>query len=102
MVEPLRVVDDTGQRLLVGDLGEQRQCCQPDQEPVGRSVGAAAEHRRERVPLRSGQPAEVVQHGRAELVEASVGQFHLRRDKPERDRRPAHAVLHLGAERHRE
>ena len=80
MVEPLRVVDDTGQRLLVGDLGEQRQRGQPDQEPVGRGVGAAAEHRRERVALRSGQPAEVVQHGRAELVEAGVGQFHLRLD----------------------
>ena len=80
VVEPLRVVDDTGQRLLLGDLGEQRQRGQPDQEPVGRSVGAAAEHRRERVALRSGQPAEVVQHGRAELVEAGIGQFHLRLD----------------------
>ena len=54
VVEPLRVVDDTGQRLLLGDLGEQRQCGQPDQEPAGRSAGAAAEHRLERVALRSG------------------------------------------------
>ena len=80
VVEPLRVVDDTGQRLLLGDLGEQRQRGQPDQEPVGRSAGAAAEHRRERVALRDGQPVEVVQHGRAELVEAGVGQLHLRLD----------------------
>ena len=53
-VEPLRVVNDAGQRLLVGDLGEQRQRGQPDQEPVGHSAGAAAEHRRERVALRNG------------------------------------------------
>ena len=77
-VEPLRVIDETGQRLLLGDLGEQRQRGQPHQEPVGRGAGAAAEHRRERVALRSGQPAEVAQHGRAELVQAGIGQLHLR------------------------
>ena len=35
VVEPLRVVDDADERLLLGDLGEQRQRGQPDQEPVG-------------------------------------------------------------------
>jgi hypothetical protein len=80
VVEPLRVVDDTGQRLLLGDLSEQGQRGQPHQEPVGRSAGAAAEHRRERVALRTRQPVEVVQHGRAELVESGVGQLHLRLD----------------------
>ena len=80
MIEPLRVVDDTGQRLLLGDLGDQRERGQPDQEPAGHRAGAAAEHRRERVPLRGGQPVQVVQHGRAELVQASVDQLHLRLD----------------------
>ena len=51
VVEPLRVIDDTGQRPLLGDLGEQRQRGQPHQEPVGRSADTAAEHRRERVAL---------------------------------------------------
>jgi len=78
LVEPLRVVDDTGQRLLLGDLSEQRQRGQSHQEPVRRRAGATAEHRRERVVLRSGQPADVTQHGRAELVQAGVGQLHLR------------------------
>jgi hypothetical protein len=50
----------------------------PHQEPVGRSARAAAEHRRERGTLRSGQPAEVAQHGRAELVQGGIGQLHLR------------------------
>ena len=80
VVEPLPVVDETDQRLLLGDLGDQRQRGQPHQEPAGHRAGAAPEHRRERVALRGGQPVEAVQHGRAELVEAGVGQFHLRFD----------------------
>ena len=40
VVEPLRVVDDADQRLVLGDLGEQRQRGKPDQEPVGRRTDA--------------------------------------------------------------
>ena len=40
LVEPLRVVDDADQRLLLGDLGEQRQRGEADQEPVRRRAGA--------------------------------------------------------------
>ena len=36
LVEPLRVVDDADQRLLLGHLGEQRQRGEPDQEAIGR------------------------------------------------------------------
>ena len=35
LVEPLRVVDDADERLLLGDLGEQRQRGEPDQERSG-------------------------------------------------------------------
>ena len=80
VVEPLRVVDDADERLLLGDLGEQRQRREPDQEAVGRGPGAQPEHRRERVALRDGQPVEVIQHRRAELVQAAVGELHLRLD----------------------
>jgi len=34
LVEPLRVVDEAGQRLLLGDLCEQCQRGEPHQEPV--------------------------------------------------------------------
>ena len=40
VVEPLRVVDDADERLLLGDLGEQRQRGEPHQEAVGRRAGA--------------------------------------------------------------
>ena len=59
VVEPLRVVDDADERLLLGDLGEQRQRGQADQEPVGRRRRAQPEHRRERIALRIGQAVEV-------------------------------------------
>ena len=88
LVEPLRVVDDADQRLLLGDLGEQRQRGQPDQEPVGRGTDAQSEHGCECVALRDGQPLEVTQHGRAELMEAAVGQFHLRLDPDGRHETP--------------
>ncbi len=80
LVEPLRVVDDADERLLVGDQGEQCQRPESHQEPVGRRPGAQSEHRRQRVALRDGQPVEEIQHGCAELVEAGIGQLHLRLD----------------------
>ena len=85
MIEPLSVVDDADERLLLGDLGEERERGESDQEPVGCRPRAEAEDRRERVVLREGQPLEMVEHGRAELMEAAVGQLHLRLD-PDRSR----------------
>ena len=91
IVEPLRVVDDADERLLLGDLGEQRQRGEPNQESVGRRAGAPTEHGCERVALGGGQAVEVIQHRRAELVDAAVGELHLRldangrRDVPARD-----------------
>ena len=38
LIEPLPVVDNADQRLLLGDLGGRRQRGQPDQQPVGRGA----------------------------------------------------------------
>ena len=89
VVEPLRVVDDADQRLLLGDLGEQRQRCQADQEAVGRGARAQPEHRRQRIALRTGQPVEVIEHRHAELMQPAVGQLHLRLDARRRRDVPA-------------
>ena len=80
LVEPLRVVDDANKRLLLGHLGEQRQRGKADEEPVGGSTDDKSEHRGEGVALRGGQPLEVTQHRSAELMEAAVGELHLRLD----------------------
>ena len=80
LIEPLRVVDDADQRLLLCDVGEQRQRRQPDQEPVwGRAV-AQPEDRRQRGALGRRQPLEAIEHGRTELMQPVVGQLHLRLD----------------------
>ena len=80
VVEPLRVVHDAEQWLLLGGVCEQRQRREPHQESVRRGTGALAEHRGEGLPLRDRQPVEVIQYGSAKLVEAAVGQLHLRLD----------------------
>ena len=93
LVEPLRVVDDADQRLLLGDLGEQRQRGEPHQEPVGRRTGAQSEHRRERLALRGGQPVEVIQH-RVRRVGAGRcrrAPSPTRRQRPSRRAIPRHA-----------
>jgi hypothetical protein len=79
-VEPLRVLDDANKRLLLGHLGEQRQRGKADQEPAGGSTDGEPEHAGEGVALRDGKPIEVIQHGCAKLMEAAVGEFHLRLD----------------------
>ncbi len=79
--------------MLLGDLGEQRQRRESHQEPIRRGTGALAEHRREGFPLRDGQPVEVIEHRSAELVEAAVGQLHLRFDADGRRDVPAGDVL---------
>ena len=62
LVEPLPVVHDADERLSLGRVCQQAQRRQPDQKPVGRSAHAKPEHGRERLALRDGQPAEVIQH----------------------------------------
>ena len=93
MIEPLRVVDDAEERLLLGDLSEQRQRREPHQQTVGCRTGAPPEHRRERVALRAGKPFEVVQHRRAKLMEPAVGELQLRLDADGRRSVPVGAAV---------
>ena len=64
LIEPLRIVNDAEQRLSVSNLGQQRQRGDPHQEPVWGRSAALAEHGGQRVALGSGQPVEVIDHGR--------------------------------------
>ena len=81
LVEPLRVVDDADAAVARSATSASSVSVgEPDQEPVRRGPGARPEHRRERVALRAGQPIEMIEHRRAELVQPAVGQLHLRLD----------------------
>lgn len=76
-VEPLRVIDHAHQRLLLRHVGEQTQHGESDQESVRRLPGVHPESRRQRITLRLGQAIEMLQHRRAQLVQAGEGQLHL-------------------------
>ena len=88
LIQPLRVVDQADQWVLLGHLGQQAEGGQPDQEPVRRRPGAKAERRPQRVGLWVREPFQAVQHRRQQLVQPGVGQLHLRLD-PGRMRYPA-------------
>lgn len=77
LVEPLCVVDDAQQCLLLGGLGQQPQQGQPHEERARRGRAAQAERHLDRFLLRSRQPGGGTHHVPAELLEAGVGKFHL-------------------------
>ena len=100
LIEPLRIVDDADKRLLLGDVGEQRQRGQSHQESLGRRACTKSEHGLERFPLRGWQPVETIQHAPTELMEAAVRQLHLRFDPDRGDEMPAgDAVDQVGQQR---
>ena len=76
-VEPLRVVDDAHERLLLGGVGQQAQDRQPDEEAIRRRSGAQAERRAQRVALRARQMLETAEHGRAQRMQAGERELHL-------------------------
>ena len=77
LIEPLRIVDDAHERLLLGDVGEQAQHGQPDQEAIRRRSGAQTERRAERIALRVRQGVATVQHRPTQRVQARERQLHL-------------------------
>lgn len=80
VVQPLRVVDDDHQRLVPAGVREQAQRRQAHEEPVGRGAAAQPERRAQGVALRLGKVVETGQQRGAELVQAGVGELHLRLD----------------------
>ena len=76
-VKPLRVVDDTHERLLLGGVGQQAQDRQPDEEAIRWRSGAQAERRAQRVALRARQMRETAEHVRAQRMQAGECELHL-------------------------
>ena len=77
-IKPLRVINHTQKRLLLGHLREQAQHRQPDQEPIRRVPRPQPERHAERVPLRGGKPVQPIQHRRAQLLQRRERELHLR------------------------
>ena len=77
VVEPLEVVDETQQGLLLGELREQRERRQADEEAVGRIAGREPERHAQRVPLRRRERVDAATQRRAELMQSRERQLHL-------------------------
>ena len=77
LVEPLRVVDDAQQGLVVGGGRHQAQHGQPDQEAVRGRADSAAEGDVQRFALRFWQFIDVSHQRRAQLLQAREGQLHV-------------------------
>src|SRR5512144_2502419 len=69
LVEPLRVIDCTQQRALLGDIREQAQDPQPNEESVRGRAAAPAEDNLERPALRGWESREPTEQRSAELMQ---------------------------------
>ena len=76
-VEPLRVVDQAQERLLLGSFGEEAESREPDKKRARRLSRAEAERNVERVTLRIGQTLGESHDRRAELLQRRVVELHL-------------------------
>jgi hypothetical protein len=78
LIQPLRVIDDTQQRTLLGHLREQTQHRQPDEKPIRGFTGAQPEHDLHGLLLRRGEPLEPVEQRPAQLMQTGERQLHVR------------------------
>ena len=76
-IEPLRVVDEADQRLLLSAVGQQVQHRESNQETIRRFPTGQAEGGTKGATLRIGQAVKSIQERSAELMQSCVGELHL-------------------------
>ena len=79
-IKPLRVINHTHKRLLLGHLRQQAQHRQPDQKPIRRVPRPQPERHAQRVLLRGRKPVQPIEHRRAQLLQGRERELHLRLD----------------------
>lgn len=62
-IKPLRIIDDTQQRLFFGNVGKQIERGESDQETIRRGAFTETECGPESIALRPGQEPTTIQHG---------------------------------------
>ena len=77
VVEPLGVVDDAQQGLLLSSTGQEAENCEPDEERARRVPGAEPERDAERVALRIRETVAELENRRTELLQRRVVELHL-------------------------
>lgn len=77
LVQPLCIINEAEQKVLLRRLGKQVKGRQADQEPVRNRTKSSAQRHTERDLLRLWEPVQVVKQWCAELVETCEGKLHL-------------------------
>jgi hypothetical protein len=78
VIQPLLVIDQADQRLLLGHVGEQAQNRQPEEKTIWRRPVTNAERSPQRIALRHRQTFQVIQHRRQQLMQPGKRKLHLR------------------------
>jgi hypothetical protein len=76
-IEPLRVIDNTKERPLLGGLRQQAEDRQSDQERIGGRPGTASERDGKRLALRIREALGELQDRRAQLLQRRERELHL-------------------------
>jgi hypothetical protein len=79
-IQPLRVIDNTEDRPLLGGLGQQAEGRQSDQERIRDRAGIASEGDGKRVALWLWEALGELQDGGAQLLQRRIGELHLALD----------------------
>jgi len=77
LIEPLGVIHQTHQRLLVGRVGEQPKHRQTNQKAVRSRPTGQPEDRPQCIALRFRQTINPIQHRAAQLIQPRIRQLHL-------------------------
>ena len=80
LIEPVRVIQDAQQRLLLGGLRQESEHREGDQKSVGFVSRGKSERNGERTPLRLGEHTKPTEHRSEQLMQPRESQFHLRFD----------------------
>jgi hypothetical protein len=77
LVEPVRVINETEQWLLLGHGGQQAEYGEGDEEPVRSTTGRPAQRDAQRILLGLRKSVETGKHRRAQLMDTGERQLHL-------------------------
>ena len=76
-IQPLLVIHQADQWLLLGSVGKQVQHGETEHEPIRRGTGCDAERDAQCAGLRRRETVEAIQHRCAHLVQSREREFHL-------------------------
>ena len=77
-IEPLRIVDEAHERSRSAASASRLRTARATRKLFGGSASLQPERHTQRIPLRTGQPVQPVEHRRAQLMQPRERELHLR------------------------